>query len=156
METSQQEFARRMEQYRDGCSKAGVKLTYQRFVIMEELARTHGHPDTEMIHHAVRQRIPMISLDTVYRTLWLLRDLKLIESLGSIQDRVRFDANPNPHHHFVCSRCGDTHDFYYEKFNQLSVPATVFEMGSVETIRVEMRGQCNRCNLTENKSRLQS
>jgi Fur family transcriptional regulator, peroxide stress response regulator len=150
-EINPKEFARRMEQYRDGCSKAGVKLTYQRLIIMEELARANGHPDAEMIHIAVRQRIPMISLDTVYRTLWLLRDLKLIESMGTIQDRVRFDANPDPHHHFICTRCGETRDFFDEKLNRLNVPATVVEMGTVETIRVEIRGLCSECIQAENK-----
>lgn len=145
MNTTPQEIANRLEHYKQGCLEAGLKLTYQRLIIMEELARSDGHPDAETVYLAAQQRIPMISQDTVYRTLWLLHDLKLIESLGSNQDRLRFDANPNPHHHFVCSRCGATHDFYSDEFNHLNIPAAVTELGTVNITKVELRGLCKQC-----------
>jgi Fur family peroxide stress response transcriptional regulator len=146
------DFTRRLERYKAGCTEAGVKLTFQRLVIMEELASSDGHPDTEMIHQAAQKRIPMISLDTVYRTLWLLYDLGLIELLGSNQDRTRFDANPDPHHHFVCSECGATYDFQSDEFNHLDIPAAVTELGTVSATKVEMRGLCKQCIQADNKN----
>ncbi|MBU1637219.1 transcriptional repressor [bacterium] len=150
MSIDSEEIARRLEWYKKGCIEAGVKLTFQRLVIMEELARSDGHPDAETVYLAAKQRIPMISQDTVYRTLWLLHDLNLIESLGSPQERVRFDANPDPHHHFVCSQCGATYDFYSDEFNHLNIPPAVSELGTVSVTKVEMRGLCKQCKIKNN------
>ena len=49
------------------------------------------------------QRMPTVSVDTVYRTLWMLHDLGLVTTLGPQRVGVRFDANP-AQHHYVCAR----------------------------------------------------
>ena len=142
---AQQEVDARMERFREVCRNAGIKLTHQRMEIFREIAVSTGHPDTETIYRSVRERVPTVSLDTVYRTLWLLTDLGLLNTLGSRQERVRFDANTNPHHHFVCTKCGKTLDFYHDAFNALEVPDEVRELGQVLTSHVEVRGVCEQC-----------
>jgi len=93
----------------------------------------------------VRARLPTVSLDTVYRTLWLLSDLGLVTSLGPRRDGIRFDANLDRHHHYLCQRCGLVRDFESAEFNGLRVPAAVRALGSVEDVHVEVRGLCGRC-----------
>jgi hypothetical protein len=66
--------------------------------------------------------MPTISLDTVYKTLWLLNDLSLVGTLGAPREGTRFDANLSPHHHFVCVRCGLTLDFYSDELDELKLP----------------------------------
>jgi len=139
------ELARRLQQFKDACRQAGVKLTHQRMEIFREVAQTGDHPDAETIYRGVRERIPTMSLDTVYRTLWLLSDLGLITTLGPPRERTRFDANLSRHHHFVCVRCGVTLDFYSEAFDELKLPQSVMALGHVETTHVEVRGVCQRC-----------
>ena len=71
-----------------------------------------GSTSTKLaVFEGVRERMPTVSLDTVYRTLWWLKDLGLITTLGSSRERTRFDANLSRHHHFVCVQCGLTRDF---------------------------------------------
>jgi Fur family peroxide stress response transcriptional regulator len=130
---------------KDGFRRAGVKLTHQRLEIFREVVKSGDHPDAETIFNGVRERVPTVSLDTVYRTLWLLADLGLITTLGPSRDRVRFDANVTPHHHFVCSKCGMTRDFSCEKFDRLKVPDAVHTFGGVKRIQVEVTGICLRC-----------
>src|SRR5215470_15155089 len=96
---------RRLEHLKVNARKAGVKLTHQRLEIFVELARTVEHPDAETIFRAVQQRVPTVSLDTVYRTLWMLRDLGLVATLVPRQDGIRFDPNLERHHHYVCVPC---------------------------------------------------
>ena len=86
-----------------------------------------------------------MSLDTVYRTLWLLSDLGLITTLGQPRDRARFDANLRRHHHFVCRRCGLIRDFYSDALDELKLPEAVSEIGLVETTQVEVEGVCQQC-----------
>jgi Fur family peroxide stress response transcriptional regulator len=145
MSVSREEVQRRLEHFRDVCRRAGMKLTHQRTEIFREVAGTDDHPDAQTIYERVRERVPAMSLDTVYRNLWLLNDLGLIATLGPPRERARFDANMTSHHHFVCSRCGVASDFYSQEFDELRPPAEVESMGSVEATHVELRGLCLRC-----------
>jgi len=145
MSVSQEEVQRRREHFRDVCRRAGMKVTHQRMEIFREVARTTDHPDAQTIYKRVRKRVPAMSLDTVYRNLWLLNDLGLIATLGPPRERARFDANVTPHHHFVCNRCGMASDFYSQDFDELRPPAEVQSIGSVEATHVELRGLCLRC-----------
>jgi Fur family peroxide stress response transcriptional regulator len=138
------EIERRMDRFKETLKRAGVKLTHQRLEIFREAAGSGDHPDAESIYRNVRRRIPPISLDTVYRTLWMLLDLKLIDTLGP-RDRIRFDANIGDHHHLVCRKCGTTRDFTSEELEGLRVPAAVRNWGTGESMRLEVRGICHRC-----------
>lgn len=124
---------------------AGIKLTHQRLEIFREVVAHNGHPDVETIYLGVRSRMPSVSQDTIYRTLKLFTDLGLITTLGPPRERIRFDTNTNPHHHFVCTRCGAAFDFYHAAFDRLTAPDDVQALGSVATIHVEFRGVCTAC-----------
>ena len=91
--------AHRLEHLKTVAKKSGVKLTHQRLEIFRELAAAQDHPDAETLFRAVQRRMPTVSLDTVYRTLWMLHRLGLVTTLGPQRDGIRFDANLAPHHH---------------------------------------------------------
>jgi Fur family peroxide stress response transcriptional regulator len=139
------ELKRMLERFDAVIRAAGVKRTPQRLEIYREAARTADHPSLEMIHRNVRKRMPTISLDTVYRTLSLLRELGLVRTVSPHPDRVRFDANLSPHHHFVCTACGLTRDFHDPALDALSIPSSARAFGSVESAQLEVRGQCQAC-----------
>ena len=135
----------RLEHLKAVAKKAGVKLTHQRLEIFRELAATEEHPDADSIFRAVQQRMPTVSVDTVYRTLWMLHDLGLVTTLGPQRDGVRFDANLDQHHHYVCVRCGLVRDFESADLNALVVPDVVKRLGSIADAHVEVRGVCAKC-----------
>jgi len=152
MKPAPEELQRRMNHFKEGFKHSGVKLTHQRLEICHEVGKSGDHPDAEAIYRSVRKRIPTVSLDTVYRTMWLLLDLGLITTLGPHRGRVRFDANISSHHHFVCTKCGLIHDFYSEEFDHLKIPGDVKALGSVEKAHVEFRGLCLRCSKKKRKT----
>jgi Fur family peroxide stress response transcriptional regulator len=135
----------RFARFADTCREHGLKVTHQRTEVYRELVMTDEHPDAETIYNRVRERMPSISLDTVYRTLRLFEEKGVISRLGSRVERMRFDGNSRPHHHFVCEGCGLVSDFYNEELNAFPPPPEVKEMGSVESVYVEMRGLCAEC-----------
>ena len=145
VKTSPEKLKQRMTRFKREIRRAGAKLTHQRMEIFREVAKSGDHPDVETVFRGVRERVPTVSLDTVYRTLWLLLDLGLIATLGASRERTRFDANMESHHHFVCSGCGMTRDFYSTELDQLKIPEPVKAFGSVEKTQVEVRGLCVRC-----------
>jgi len=122
-----------------------VKLTHQRLEIFREVASSSEHPNAEAVFRAVQSRVPTVSLDTVYRALWLLTDLGLVSTLGPRRESVRFDANLGHHHHFVCVRCGLTRDFENPAFDALRIPPAARRFGNVIVAQVEVRGVCSRC-----------
>jgi Fur family peroxide stress response transcriptional regulator len=146
------EIERRVEGFKQAARTAGVKLTHQRLEIFQAVASSLDHPDAETVFRAIRKRMPTVSLDTVYRTLWLLSDLGLVSTLGPRRESVRFDANLRPHHHYVCMRCGLARDFESAELNALRIPAAVSELGSIDAARVEVRGVCSRCAKEETES----
>jgi Fur family transcriptional regulator, peroxide stress response regulator len=139
------EVERRVERFKAESKNAGVKLTHQRLEIFREIAASLEHPDADTLFREVRRRVPTVSRDTVYRTLWLLNDLRLVTTLGPRRESVRFDANLEHHHHYVCVQCGLARDFQSAELKALRIPAAVKSLGSVSGTHVEVRGVCERC-----------
>ncbi len=146
MGVDRRELDRRLHRFKDAAQKAGVRLTHQRIEIFREVASSIEHPAVEVIFRAVQARMPTVSLDTVYRTLWMLEELGLITTLGPRRGAVRFDANLRPHHHFVCMHCGLTRDFEDPRFDALRAPDAVKGYGDIVGARVELRGVCWSCS----------
>lgn len=145
MKVEDPEVQRRLEQFQAAAKEAGIKLTHQRLEIFRAVASRVDHPSAEAVYRAVRRSMPTVSLDTVYRTLWLLTDLGLLTTLGPRQDSLRFDANLEHHHHYLCVRCGLVRDFESTELNALRIPDTVHGFGQVASAHVEVRGVCARC-----------
>ena len=145
MKVLKNDLEQRMASFEEECRKSGAKLTHQRMEVFREVAQTYDHPDAEKVFEGVRKRMPTISLDTVYRTLWWLKGLGLITMLAPPRERVRFDANLNRHHHFVCTRCGMTRDFYCDELDRLKLPDSILSIGHAEKTRVEVKGLCHQC-----------
>ena len=151
MHIDENEIDSRVERFKETARTAGVKLTHQRLEIFREVASSVDHPSAEAVLKALEPRMPTLSLDTVYRTLWLLRDLGLVSTLGPRRDVVRFDPNTMPHHHYVCARCGLTRDFESKELDELRIPKSVETFGSVDATRVEVLGVCSRCAKEQNE-----
>jgi len=145
MAVSAKELQRRIEGFTALCRAEGLKVTHQRTEIYRELARTDEHPDALAIYRRVRRRIPSISFDTVYRALRLLENKGVIRRVGTPADSAQFDANRETHHHFVCSACGAVRDFRCTAFDALEAPAAARQIGTPDSLRVEVRGVCAAC-----------
>ena len=90
----------------DKLHETGLKLTPQRMAILEVLNGNASHPSAQAIYQEVRSRYPMISFATVYKTLKVLEEIGEIQALTINEDKLNFDPDTSPHHHFLCRRCG--------------------------------------------------
>src|SRR3954471_10744133 len=88
----------------------GQRVTPQRLVIHRTLRELNRHVGAEELLGAVEERIPGVSLPTVYSTLELLEGLGLVRRVGSVAGRVLYDSRLDDHHHAVCSECGRIED----------------------------------------------
>ena len=135
----------RLHKFEKVCRDKGIKLTHQRLEIYKALLSFSGHPSVEDVYAKVKKDLPMISLDTVYRTVASFEELGLIVKLHTVENKSRIDLNLDPHHHLVCTNCKKVTDFEWDGFNQMPLPDELLQWGEVATTHVEIRGLCNDC-----------
>ena len=87
-----------------------LRRTNQRKVILEELCKVYSHPTASDVYEMVRKKLPKVSLGTVYRNLELLSSCGTIQKLDFGEPHKRFDGNPDPHYHIICTDCGQVED----------------------------------------------
>ncbi len=145
MPPSAQEDRERVERLSSVLRSNGFRLTHQRLEVVREIASTDSHPDVDRVFRGVRERVPTISLDTVYRTLGTLADLGLVNRVSGPALVARYDANTSKHHHFICARCGLIGDVESSELDGLSVPASAAELGDVDSVEVRFSGVCHEC-----------
>lgn len=134
---------RRLEEFRVLCKSKGVPLTNQRLAVYRALLETEAHPSAEALFKALHDRLPQLSLGTVYKNIETLRELGLIQEVNVLHETARYDANLDPHHHLVCTKCKRVHDLYDAS---LSVPAPARLHGfAVSEVRVQVNGLCPAC-----------
>lgn len=123
----------------------GLKVTNQRTEIIREIVRTTDHPDVETVHRRVRERVPAVSLDTVYRTMAALCDRGLINRIMSDSGRARYDGDVTRHNHFICDVCERIIDIDSSDRGGFRATDRLAEVGVVKRVEVLFRGQCNQC-----------
>ena len=127
--------------------EAGLRLTHQRLEVVRELAAAHDHPDADELFRRVRRRVPTISLDTVYRTLAVLVERGLVARVTTPR-ATRFDTDLAPHHHFVCTSCGELYDVP-PRFAAVHAAEAIPGVGRVRGVCLELHGVCAACGARE-------
>ena len=121
------------------------RMTQQRKTILEVLKSTKTHPSADEIYELVKQKLPRISLGTVYRNLEVLAELGVIQVLELSGSLKRFDWDPHKHYHIRCIRCDRVENAPIAPMQQLEnkvYESTVFE---IIGHNLEFTGLCPRC-----------
>src|SRR5262249_31731877 len=96
------------------------RLTPQRVAVCEALLAHGGHPTAAEIYQLVRKAHPEISQATVYNTMTMLEELRLIRTLHLIgDDHAHYDLGVEPHVNAVCTRCGRITDIHTDTLEAL-------------------------------------
>src|SRR3954453_13269032 len=88
----------------------GMRVTSQRLVIHRVLRDMGAHATAETVLGAVSDRLPGVSLPTIYATLDLLEELGSVRRVSAGGGAILCDPRTHPHHHVVCTRCGAVAD----------------------------------------------
>jgi Fur family transcriptional regulator, iron response regulator len=102
---------------------AGVTPTHQRIEIAHALLEERQHLSADQILARVNARHAETSKATVYNTLKLLVEKKLIRELIVDPNKVFYDSNTAPHHHFYDVESGALTDFPAEGVSVQGLPA---------------------------------
>ena len=134
-----------MKVFYQKCEQHNLKVTPQRVFVYQELLKATDHPSIDDVFNRVRNQLPNISFDTVYRTALSLADLGIIDIIESGGPK-RFDANTSLHHHFHCLKCQKIIDFDSEYYDQITVPKELQSRFKVLNQRVILEGFCAECD----------
>ncbi len=86
--------------------EAGHKMTPQRMLILTSLRHAPGHLTAADIFDRVKQSYPYVDISTVYRTLAVLKDLRLISETHMGGGDTAFEwVGAERHHHLICRNC---------------------------------------------------
>ena len=145
MNQNTQSIDDKIESLKQRCQELGMRVTNQRVEIFREVASSCEHPDAETVYERVKQRLPNISFDTVYRTLASLEDMNMIFRVDNLLPKARFDADKRPHNHFLCIKCGEVYDIFPENGYKIEIPENSKKFGEIKDVNLQVRGICNKC-----------
>ena len=117
----------------------------QREAILEVLRQTDTHPTANWIYEKVREKIPNISLGTVYRNLNQLVDEGFITVVETSDKKVHYEGNLNDHIHLLCKECCNITDVFMKNEVPDIFEQTGFKIQSQKTVYY---GICKECQNT--------
>lgn len=123
------------------------RYSRQRELIFQCLCSTAEHPTAEMLYHWLKPDNPALSLGTVYR------NLKILAEEGSITRMTfpveRFDANTEPHAHFLCRACGCVSDLELPYSKTLDEGAEECSGHRIDGHELLFVGTCSSCGFKQ-------
>lgn len=122
------------------------KNSKQRTAILNFLKDRKDHPTADYIYQEIRNQIPNISLGTVYRNLSLLAENGQILRLSCNDKSDHFDANIEPHYHFICHSCGCVKDFPLPYKDDINKIANDHFSGVITDHTIIFEGYCDTCS----------
>ncbi len=126
-------------------------MTKQRKVVYEVLVDDRrDHPTASEVYERAKEKMPSISLATVYNCLETLTHAGAVKQVNMDRDASRYCPNLSPHAHFYCSRCQQVFDISIDP--ESDAPWELPPGAELREIDVTMKGICPQCREAAQKS----
>lgn len=141
----------RIQRVKEQLHKASYKLTPQREATVRVLLENEAdHLSAEDVYLKVKDRAPEIGLATVYRTLELLAELKVVDKINFGDGVARFDLRKEGakhfHHHMVCMECGAVDEIEEDLLEDVERRVEKEFNFKILDHRLTFHGICHRCH----------
>jgi len=87
-----------------------IKVTPQRLSVLEVIENSSGHMTAQEIYQAVRGKLPVVSLATIYSVIEFFCAKGLLAEIGIDPKRSTYELKKQSHHHFMCQVCAKVFD----------------------------------------------
>ena len=124
-----------------------MRNTRQREEILSFLRSKREHYTAVQIYDAVRQRIPDISLGTVYRNLGKLLESGEVVTVGTEDRSLCYDGFLLPHDHFVCTECKKIFDLEFKRSEPKGIISSGFEIQYGRTVYYGICPECKKSKI---------
>jgi Fe2+ or Zn2+ uptake regulation protein len=122
----------------------GMRVTSQRVIVHRALRELDRHVTADELLDAVSERLPSVSLPTIYATLDLLEELGMVRRVQRAGTTL-FDPRTDSHHHLICTLCGSIEDLDSNLQTKELERAASRHGFSPERIEAVVHGRCARC-----------
>lgn len=101
-------------------AKLGLRQTRQRKIILDAVLSAPRHVDAETVAKEAKKIDASIGLATVYRTLKMMTDAKILTERHFSDERACFEfTDEDVHHdHLICNQCGEIIEFFDEQIER--------------------------------------
>jgi Fur family ferric uptake transcriptional regulator/Fur family peroxide stress response transcriptional regulator len=123
----------------------GQRVTTQRLLIHRALRELDHHASAEEVLAAVSERLPNVSLPTVYATLDLFEELGVARRVRLGTGVFLYDPRAERHHHLACRRCGRVEDLDAEIDLEPVLRAASRRDFALPEAELLVTGLCSRC-----------
>jgi Fur family transcriptional regulator, peroxide stress response regulator len=143
-------MAKQTEFYLTALREAGHRITEQRYIICDYLAKTDKHPTPYEVYADISAHHPEMSRATVYNTLNALQQLGAIVEISFGGDHTHYETDPSPHVNLICLRCHRVVDYHGGIMNdvaqrqELSALQEKFGFHPIAT-KIDVLGLCQVC-----------
>jgi len=134
--------------YEQAISHGGHRLTPQRREVYNVLLARRDHPTATEVFIRAKDRIPGISLATVYNCLETLVECGLAKQVNVEREATRYCPNLSEHGHFICENCGTVSDIPLVKDSNIARLLKVPARHTVTHSEITLRGVCPACKST--------
>jgi Fe2+ or Zn2+ uptake regulation protein len=122
----------------------GMRVTPQRVVVHRALLELDRHVTADELLDAVGDRLPNVSLPTIYATLELLEKLGMVRRVQRAGTTL-YDPRTDEHHHLVCTSCGSIEDLEFDLDTDALERAAARRGFERERIEAVVHGRCAAC-----------
>lgn len=127
----------------------GIRITAQRRAIVEVIQDAEEHLDVGALLDLARRREPHVDRATVYRTIELLKELRLVDELDLMHlegEKHFYEVKTTRDHlHLACFRCGRIEEYSSSLFERLKAEISREAEFSIRVARLEVGGICRAC-----------
>jgi Fur family ferric uptake transcriptional regulator len=141
----------RIDRIKKQLHAASYKLTPQREATVRVLLEhEEDHLSAEDVYLLVKEKAPEIGLATVYRTLELLNELKVVDKINFGDGVSRYDLRQEGaahfHHHLVCIECGAVDEIQEDLLDDVEAIVESRWNFKIKDHRLTFHGICSRCH----------
>lgn len=140
----------RLEEVITKLREQGYRLTPQRMAVLRVLFNSREHLSAEHIYERVKVDFPMTSLATIYKTVTVLKEMGEVLELGFSDDSNRYDSNPHPHPHLICTKCKKIIDVDVTVLEELPQEVAQKTGYQIVNYRFDFFGICLQCQENSN------
>lgn len=145
---------KRIQNIKEALHDAHYKLTPQREVTVRVLLENESdHLSAEDVFMKVKDKYPEIGLATVYRTLELLNELKVLDKINFGDGVARYDLRKEGaehfHHHLVCINCGTVEEIEEDLLGEVEKTVENDFNFRITDHRLTFHGVCINCQNLE-------
>lgn len=138
-----------IDKYIDILKRKDIRMTSQRYAILEYLVKDEKHPTANEIYNDLKDEFPHMSVATVYNNLNFFMEAGIVNELPFGDGSSRFDLNTAQHYHAICNVCGKIVDFNYPGLCEVENVSSSLTGFKIQGHRFEVMGICKECQIKE-------